>query len=151
MPEMHIVLDVEQHGFSSLRGLASPRQLIHLNGTAPIEVGALAGGMQSGDPSAAFCFRLPDHRVVLVETSLRLFLTAADALKARYGDPRMADLGMPDITLPPDVPPLAMVRAVRALATAALDSVSGEAFDKLTAIARAIEAVEQLVEQEGSS
>jgi hypothetical protein len=45
--------------------------------------------MVSGAPSVAFCFKLGEREVVLAETSLALFLTAADALKARYGDPRV--------------------------------------------------------------
>lgn len=90
MPAMTIVFDVETNGFDAMRGLEShddPR-LIHMADGAKIEVGALDRGMESGKPSAAFCFGLPDGRVVLCETSLALFLTAADALKARYGDPR---------------------------------------------------------------
>lgn len=104
MPSMNIILDAERDGFPSMSKLASgveipphaqatagdylveQGKLVHL--TNEIEVGALAGGMESGAPSAAFCFTLPDGRVVLAETSLALFLTAADALKAKYGDPR---------------------------------------------------------------
>ena len=63
------------------------RELVHLgNDAPPLRVGALAGGMASGRTSVAFGFELPDGRVVLAETSLRLFLAAADALRARYGD-----------------------------------------------------------------
>jgi hypothetical protein len=43
---------------------------------------------ESGKPSVALGFELPDGRWVLAETSLALFLTAAEALRARYGDPR---------------------------------------------------------------
>lgn len=141
MPALGIVLDVEREGFRAMRGL-DRRRLIHLGDAAQIEVGALAGGMASGDPSAAFCFGLPDGRVVLAETSMRLLLTAADTLKAKYGDPRMADLSMPDITLPPDFPPLAMIRAARKSAEMARDSVSSDAFDQLGAIVEQLQAVE---------
>lgn len=79
-------------GFSAIRraGLQghAAGKLVHLGHDAQIEVGALPGGMASGAPSVAFCFSLPDGRVVLAETSLALFLGAGDALKARYGDPR---------------------------------------------------------------
>lgn len=90
MPHLVIVMDVEHDGFEAMRGLESqddPR-LIHLAEGAHIEVGALEHGMQSGKPSAALCFSLPNGQVVLVETSLALLLSAGDALKARYGDPR---------------------------------------------------------------
>lgn len=56
--------------------------------TEDLEVAALAAGMQSGAPSIVFRVTCPDGRVVLAETSLALLLTAADAFKARYGDPR---------------------------------------------------------------
>jgi len=42
--------------------------------------------MASGKTSVAFDIPLPDGRHVLAETSLELFLAAADALRARYGD-----------------------------------------------------------------
>ncbi len=52
------------------------------------EIAGLSNGMSKGDPSVAFRFDLPDGRIVFAQTSLKLFLTAADMLKARYGDPR---------------------------------------------------------------
>ncbi len=54
--------------------------------TEPFRVGGLPGGMASGKTSVAFDIPLPDGRHVLAETSLELFLAAADALRARYGD-----------------------------------------------------------------
>ena len=56
--------------------------------TEKIGVTALQGGMASGKPSVAFRIKLPDGKYVIAETSLGLFLSAADAFKARYGDPR---------------------------------------------------------------
>lgn len=90
MLHLTVIPDVESTGFKSMVGLASqddPR-LIRLADEANIEVGALAGGMASGRASVAFCFTLPDGRVVVAETSLALFLLAADALRARYGEQR---------------------------------------------------------------
>lgn len=66
----------EQHG-----------QPIHLGNDAVIRVVGLDNGMESGRASIAFGFLLPDGRWVLAETSLRLFLVAADVLKVRFGDP----------------------------------------------------------------
>lgn len=54
-----------------------------------IEIAGLAGGMASGKPSVMIRIDRPDGRVTIAETSLALLLTAADALKARYGDPRV--------------------------------------------------------------
>ncbi len=58
------------------------------NDAPPIQVSALADGMASGAPSVAIRIDLPNGEVVLAETSLALFLMAADALRVRYGDPR---------------------------------------------------------------
>ena len=56
--------------------------------TKPIRIAALENGMMSGAPSIAIGLFMEDGECCFVETSLKLFLTAADALKARYGDPR---------------------------------------------------------------
>jgi hypothetical protein len=52
------------------------------------EVAALASGMTSGSPSVGIRIDLPDGSAVMAETSLKLFLTAADALRGAHGDPR---------------------------------------------------------------
>jgi hypothetical protein len=81
MPSMNIVL--QEPAWPELR---ERTDVIHTTG--PIGIAGLEGGMESGKPSVALRIDLPDGRVVLAETSLSLFLTAADALRARYGDPR---------------------------------------------------------------
>ena len=63
------------------------RAVIHLSNDAPpIQIAALSAGMKSGAPSIAIRLDLPDGTVVLAETSLRLFQTAAAALHGRFGD-----------------------------------------------------------------
>jgi len=59
------------------------KSVIHLGEEANIEVARLRGGMTSGKSSVSFRFDLPDGRIVLAETSLALFTTAADAFRAR--------------------------------------------------------------------
>jgi len=49
---------------------------------------ALDSGMASGKPSVGVVIELPDGRVVLGQTSMSLLLGAADAFRARFGDPR---------------------------------------------------------------
>ncbi len=50
----------------------------------------LPEGMQSGDPSVAVLVMSKDGKAALLgQTSLRLFLEAADALRTVYGDPRV--------------------------------------------------------------
>lgn len=76
MPEMKIHLS----GDGAWPDMAS-KEIIQVEN---LEVAALEGGMQSGQPSVAFRIDLPDGRVVFAETSMRLFLGAADAFRARY-------------------------------------------------------------------
>ena len=104
MPHLTIVPDAETTGFSAIEALKSrlgipkhPNEeelarlnehLHHLAEDAEIQIGGLERGMASGKPSLALVFVIPGGEVVLAETSLALFLTAADAFKARFGDPR---------------------------------------------------------------
>lgn len=56
-------------------------------------VTALEGGMASGNPSVGIAVERPDGSWLLAQTSLKLFLTAADAFRAKYGDPRQEPAG----------------------------------------------------------
>lgn len=56
-----------------------------------VEVAGLADGTQGGNPTVAIRADMTDGQVAIVETTLRLFLSAADALRERYGDPRKDD------------------------------------------------------------
>ncbi len=58
--------------------------VIHLTGD--FTIAALTAGMVSGRPSLTLRLDLPDGRVVLQETSVRVFLAAATAIRARFGD-----------------------------------------------------------------
>jgi hypothetical protein len=75
------------------------KTIIHLP-NATIWVNGLEAGMESGDPSVAIRIDLPDGTSVITETSLRLFLTAADALKAKLGDPRGEEITSEEPTPP---------------------------------------------------
>jgi hypothetical protein len=66
-------------------------KVVHL--TNGLTVTALEGGMESGLPSIGLIFDLPDGRKVFAETSLILFLSAADAMRAKFGDPRIPRRG----------------------------------------------------------
>jgi hypothetical protein len=67
---------------STIAGGNGPR----LQVTEVASIAALASGMQSGLPSVMIRLNLPDGTVALGETSMRLFLQAAAAFRARYGD-----------------------------------------------------------------
>lgn len=83
MAILNLTLDGDG-AYPDLAGRAA--DIIHLADNDALGVTALVGGMTSGRASVMFRLDLPDGRVVLAETSLRLFLLAADALRARYGD-----------------------------------------------------------------
>lgn len=54
----------------------------------PLAIAGLEGGMESGKPSVGVRMDLPGGKVAVAEVSLANFLLAADALKAKFGDPR---------------------------------------------------------------
>jgi len=80
MPVLKIHMDGDEC-WPDLREKAD--QIIHLANESVIEIARLTGGMSSGKSSVCFRFDLPDGRIVLAETSLALFTTAADGFKAR--------------------------------------------------------------------
>lgn len=70
-------------------GPGGMEQIIELGEDAPpIQISGIRNGLASGAPAVSIRFDLPDGRIVVANTSLKLLLTAADALKAYYGDPR---------------------------------------------------------------
>jgi hypothetical protein len=61
------------------------KTIIHLgNDAPPIRIAGLAHGMATGAPSVAIGIEIGDDTLVLAETSLALFLNAADMLRAKY-------------------------------------------------------------------
>jgi hypothetical protein len=52
--------------------------------TEQMEIAALHHGMVSGAPSVAFRIDLPDGRVVIAETSLKLLVEATRVLAAKH-------------------------------------------------------------------
>lgn len=82
MIALNIILD----GDNCWPDLRQGKKMHHLKGG--FAVAGLWSGMTSGEPSVAFRMDLDDGSVVVAETSLALFLSAADVLKSKYGDPR---------------------------------------------------------------
>jgi hypothetical protein len=94
MPILRMILEGDA-AWPDLPRLDAAHTFVHLGEEAPpIQIAGLAGGMQSGRPSVAIRLDLPDGTAVMAALSRRLmlslalFLTAAEALKAHYGDPR---------------------------------------------------------------
>lgn len=85
MPELTIILEGDG-AWPDLYSEKPAKDLIFLSNNAPaIQVAALDGGMVGGKPSIAIRIDLPDGKVVVAETSMRLFFEAAGAFWARYG------------------------------------------------------------------
>ena|SRR5579864_8241733 len=82
MPSLRIVLDPEREG---LGFDVSQKEVIHLTNDAEIVVSGLPDGMVGGRPSMMFGFKLPDGRVVIAETSWRLFSAAYMAFAGKFG------------------------------------------------------------------
>lgn len=78
MPELHIILD----GDGALRDRDVNRMHIADN-AKPITAILLKGGMASGEHSVSLVIELVDGTSVFAETSLALFLSAADAFRGR--------------------------------------------------------------------
>ncbi len=56
----------------------------------PIVIGGMPGGTELGNPTVMIAFRMNEGYSLVAETTLALFLEAADVLKAKHGDPRTA-------------------------------------------------------------
>lgn len=85
------VLNVNARGdgaWPDLQAKMQAGQVIWLRDETPISLTALAAGTEGGKPSVALRLDLPDGRTVVVETTLALWLTAADILRTAHGDPR---------------------------------------------------------------
>jgi hypothetical protein len=92
MPSIHIILDGDG-AFPEMKQAMIDGTLIEIDPNVEMKIAALPGGMQSGNPSVALCIPLPDGRLVYAQMSLRMLLFAADAFKARHGDPRTGQPG----------------------------------------------------------
>jgi hypothetical protein len=84
MPALNIIMD-GTGAWNDLEEKITGGNLIHYAGEK-IQIAALPNGMKSGKPSVAFRFDLPSGTVLIAETSMALFLSAARAFRARYGD-----------------------------------------------------------------
>ncbi len=84
MPVIKVLLD--EPAWPDLADKAARLTWLSGNDDPPIQIGALQGGMVGGRPSVAIRIDLPDGRIVVAETSLRLFQMANAALLGRFGD-----------------------------------------------------------------
>lgn len=82
MPTINI--NFNEPAWPELAKIAGTDQLIEV--TTPISITGLKGGMQSGRTSVTLRCDLPDGKVVLIQTSLRVLLATARAFQARFGN-----------------------------------------------------------------
>lgn len=86
MPSLNIIPEGDGC-WPELAELAADGQLINaMEDRAKISLAFLEAGMQSGKPSITIRIDLPDGRVVITETSGMLFMAAARAFAAKFGD-----------------------------------------------------------------
>lgn len=86
MPFMEIQIDGAGGKYAEIFRRAT-RGIIEMPEDVPIRVETLDRGMASGAPSVAFIIELPQiQRVVLAQTSVKLFQMCAMATLAKYGD-----------------------------------------------------------------
>lgn len=84
MEALRVIMDLEQQGFSDEAYEVHPYQ-------DEITIGGMPRGTEAGKPTVLIGLKHPDPECdgyLVVETTLALLLTAADTLKAKYGDPR---------------------------------------------------------------
>lgn len=95
-------------------GLADiPREKIVDATGLQFRIMAMPGGMApSRAASVAVAIEMPDGRTLFAQTSLALLLTAADAFKAKHGDPRTGAGGSPRTS---PISPADLRRAVKAV------------------------------------
>ena len=86
MPVMTVTMNIEDTPWEDLHTLRDQGKLITAMSfeAGRIRIGGLPNGMNSGKTSVAIAVPLPDGTIVLTETSLALFLNAAEILKVAY-------------------------------------------------------------------
>jgi len=80
MTGLSIVLDVETTPIKELQGIRPKEGRI-------CALGGLPRATENGNAGVVLVVEHQDGTVVFAETTMKLFLTAAIALRARYGDP----------------------------------------------------------------
>lgn len=81
MEHLRIIPDLEKVGFQDGEYTVIPY-------TGPLIVGGMPNGTAGGNPSVMLAIEVGEGEWLVKETTLNLFLAAADALKAKYEDPR---------------------------------------------------------------
>lgn len=82
MESLRVILDLEQVGFRDSEYAVTEYE-------GEIIVGGMPKGTEAGKPVVMIGLEDPETGgFIVAQTTLALFLTAADGLRAKYGDPR---------------------------------------------------------------
>lgn len=81
MEKLTIIPDLEQKGFRD-----GDYPVAKYNGE--VRIGAMPEGTRDGHPTVMIGIDMPNGSVLVIETTLALFLSAGEAFVARHGDPR---------------------------------------------------------------
>ncbi len=86
--QLNIILNATaaEPAWPDLKGRPEGEVILLGNGSKPIQVVILDKGMTSGRPSVGIRLDLPDGKVVIAETTARLFCSCAKAFMAKYPD-----------------------------------------------------------------
>ncbi len=85
MPTINVNLKGEG-AWPDMEQLINDGNLVIIPEEAAIDIAVLDNGTESGEPSIAFRFHLPDGKVAFAQTTLRLFLTSIRVIQTRYPD-----------------------------------------------------------------
>lgn len=81
MESIRIIPDLTQQGFQE-----DDYEVTEYHG--PLVIGGMPEGTEEGKPVVTLGLEIEEGGWLVKQTTLSLFLAAADALKAKYGDPR---------------------------------------------------------------
>lgn len=84
MESLHIILDLTKQGLRETEHVVDGHD-------GELIIGGMPEGTEAGKPIVMIALEHPDPEIdgyLVAETTLALFLSAADVLKTKYGDPR---------------------------------------------------------------
>lgn len=82
MESLRVIPDLTQ------KGLRDDNNYVVAGHEGEVVIGGMPQGTVQGHPTVMIALDLGEEGFLVTETTLALFLTAADGLKAKYGDPR---------------------------------------------------------------
>ena len=85
MPSIDLNLDGD-NAWPDLKGRKGDPFIYEVPKDSPLQMATFPSGMKSGRASAMIRVDLPDGKVILIETSVACFLTAAAAMRGRFGE-----------------------------------------------------------------